>query len=183
MHISQHAEEERLAQQETSSERYSVTTAITEPFCHMAESAGALLPWGGLRGTKEKEPDRSVRDEGLGGGSPLLPSRRADGAPRGLPFRTPQRGQAQRAPTLLLQRGKRPRGSGNPPELRNKGFTTTAAISADVQPAPPPQEHPVCFHPATCLQRARSAEQGDGNDLTALPPCLFRRSLTEGSIA
>lgn len=35
----------------------SVTTAITEPFCCITESAGALLPWGGLRGTKEKEPD------------------------------------------------------------------------------------------------------------------------------
>lgn len=36
---------------------------------------------------------------------PLLPSGHADGAPRGLPFRSPQRGQTQRAPTLLLQRG------------------------------------------------------------------------------
>lgn len=147
-HISQRAEDERLAQQETSSERCSVTTAITEPFCHTAESAGALLPWGGLRGMKEKEPARSAHVQGLGGGSPLLPSGHADGAPWGLPFRTPQRGQTQRAPTLLLQRGKSPWGSGNPPELGNKGFITTAATSADVPPAPPPQEHPSSLSPS-----------------------------------
>lgn len=35
------------------------------PFCCITESAGALLPWGGLRGTKEKEPDWSVRGDGL----------------------------------------------------------------------------------------------------------------------
>jgi len=43
----------------------SLTKEITAPFCCNPESAGALLPWGGLRGTQEKEPDQSVQGEGL----------------------------------------------------------------------------------------------------------------------
>lgn len=43
----------------------------------MAESAGALLPWGGLRGMKGKEPD-GLAQEGCG-----VASQRAGGSPRG----------------------------------------------------------------------------------------------------